>query len=119
MRRLILILLSTVLAWAQPAKVITLGQEYQELRKEKGHFSGGGEWNEAVDHWKGRKHEVMAELGQLLAHAKTYELLAIMGQPDAREQDRWIYFWRGRHDYLFFKVEGSEVVNSDWWMAGE
>lgn len=120
MRHLILMLLTTLLAWAQPpAKVIALGEEYQELRKQKGHFTGGGEWNEAVDHWKGRKHEVMAELGLLLNHGKTSELLAIMGEPDARQDDQWVYYWRGRHDYLFFKVKGSQIVHSDWWMAGE
>ena len=119
MRRLILLLLTTALGWAQTPKLMALGREYQELRKQPGHFTGGGEWNEAVDHWKGRKHEVMTELGQLLSQAKTSELLATMGEPDAHDGDQWIYYWRGRHDYLRFKVQGGQVVHSDWWMAGE
>jgi len=47
---LVFTLLVTALAWAQPEKLARLGQEYQELRKQRGHFTGGGEWNAALDH---------------------------------------------------------------------
>ncbi|MBS2037526.1 hypothetical protein JST97_21230 [bacterium] len=116
MRRLIIGLFLSGLGRAQPAD---LGREYQELRKQTGHFSGGGEWNEAVDQWKGRKHEVMARLGKLLENGERQSLLATMGEPDAREGNLWIYYWRGRHDYLYFVLQGPRIVRSGWWMAGE
>lgn len=116
MRRLIFFCLMGIQVWAQPS---SLGLEYQELRKVRGHFTGGGAWNDEVDHWKGRKHQVMSELGQQLGQADTARLLATMGEPDAREGQQWIYYWRGRHDYLFFVVDGSRVLRSQWWMAGE
>lgn len=119
-RRLIFTLLATGLAWAKPDKLASLGQEYQELRKQPGHFSGGGEWNAAVDKWGGRKHEVMGELGELLKGQSTEVLLATMGEPDRRSAgERWIYYWRGGHDYLFFDCRAGKIVNVDWWMAGE
>lgn len=118
--RLWICLLLTTLSWAQPIQLQELGQEYQELRKQKGHFSGGGEWNPAVDRWAGRKHEVMAELGKALGPGQTSEtLLAVMGEPDAREGSHWLYFWRGRHDYLFFDCRAGKILKSEWWMAGE
>lgn len=116
MRLLILFLLATAPGWGQ---LEDLGREYRELRKQTGHFSGGDTWNDAVDHWKGRKHEVMAELGRQLGQVRTDRLLQIMGPPDERRANRWIYFWRGGHDYLYFEVEGARVTSSHWWMAGE
>ena len=29
------------------------------------------------------------------------------------------YFWRGKHDLLWFKTDGSAVLEVDWWMAYE
>ena len=121
-------MLLTALSWgqpagwskAQPARLKSLGQEYQELRKQKGHFTGGGEWNNAVDRWDGRKHQVMGELGELLSTGESTErLLSVMGEPDARDGSHWVYYWRGRHDYLFFDCKDGKIVKSDWWMAGE
>jgi hypothetical protein len=103
--------------WAQP-DLAGLGAEYQELRKQTGHFSGG-EWNAAVDRWNGRKHQLMTQLGELLAPGSTARLLEVMGEPDAREGSNWLYYWRGRHDYLFFRCEQGQIVKSGWWMAGE
>ena len=117
--RLWMWILLSALSWAQPAKLTSLGREYQELRKQKGHFTGGGEWNDAVDRWDGRKHQVMAELDKMLVGQGTETLLAVMGQPDARDGTHWVYYWRGRHDYLFFDCQGGKIVRSDWWMAGE
>ena len=95
-----------------------MGREYQELRKQKGHFNGG-EWNAALDRWNGRKHQVMCELGTRLDKGSTRTLLELMGEPDAREGPNWLYYWRGRHDYLFFECREDQVLKSDWWMAGD
>ena len=111
------LLLLTAIGWPQ-SELQELGTEYQELRKQAGHFSGG-EWNAAVDRWNGRKHQIMGRLGELLRQGSTATLLEIMGEPDAREGANWLYYWRGRHDYLFFRCEHGRVLNSGWWMAGE
>ncbi|MBN9416303.1 MAG: hypothetical protein J0I12_12745 [Candidatus Eremiobacteraeota bacterium] len=118
MRRFFLWLCLTGLIWAEPAPLYDLGQEYQEFRKQRGHFSGG-DWNAALDRWDGRKHQVMVELGERLGEGSTRTLLEIMGEPDAREGSNWLYYWRGRHDYLFFHCLGEKVLKAEWWMAGE
>lgn len=30
-----------------------------------------------------------------------------------------IYYWRGKHDFLFFTYQDSIVIDSGWWHAGE
>lgn len=118
--RLCLWIMLCCLAWAQPAELTSLGREYQELRKQSGHFSGGGEWNSKVDRWNGRKHQVMAELAEKLGSGQSTQiLLAVMGEPDARQGSQWLYYWRGRHDYLIFDCQQGKIVKSEWWMAGE
>lgn len=123
-RRLVFGLLLSALAWAQPETLTRLGQEYQELRKQPGHFTGGGQWNAAVDKWGGRKHQVMGQLAELLKGQSTELLLSTMAGPDRRYPTpdgrvRWVYYWRGGHDYLFFDCRASHIERVDWWMAGE
>lgn len=117
------------------ADLTALGAEYRALREVKGHFQGG-EWRDEVDHWKGRKHAVMAELGEELGIPGTQEsqILEVMGPPDERaepESSAWrlvepgdgthllIYRWRGMHDFLYFVCDGPSVRRSGWWMALE
>lgn len=30
-----------------------------------------------------------------------------------------IYYWRGKHDFLFFTCRNSVIIQSGWWYAGE
>lgn len=95
--------------------------------------------------WGGRKHKLMAHLGQLLGDGRhtVEQVRSLMGAPDgeARPGDStwrmiWhdpaaprpattaatrllIYEWRGRHDFLYFICDGSRVLKSAWWMAYE
>lgn len=115
-----------------------LAREYRTLRLLRGHFSGG-EWNDAVDRFGGRKHQVMAALGEKLGDGKhsRKRVIALMGAPDEiflrgrpmfrqfydgrdrRVRELLVYHWRGRHDFLFFASDGRRVLASDWWAALE
>ncbi len=117
-----------------------LAAEYRELRRVKGHFSDPpAAWNPVADQWNGRKHQVMRELGERLEegqHSKE-DILKLLGEPDevaAPDSELYpslqsetgepaseflIYYWRGRHDYLFIACRGSMVTKVAWYMAYE
>ncbi|MBP6012629.1 MAG: hypothetical protein KBA31_10410 [Alphaproteobacteria bacterium] len=115
-----------------------LATEYQALRKQRGHFSGG-ELNDAVDRAGGRKEELLAELGERLGngtHSRA-DIIALMGEPDAvlkpgdlmfrraydrkdpRVRELLVYHWRGWHDFLYFASDETQVLASGWWAAFE
>jgi hypothetical protein len=127
-----------VSACAAVADVGALSAEFKSLRVQSGHFSGGS-WNEAVDKFGGRKHEVMLNLEEALGdgtHARS-EVVALLGEPDQvlragetmfrdsynggdpRVSELLVYQWRGMHDYLFFTSDGAQVLGSAWWNAWE
>ena len=117
--------------------------EFKELRKIEGHFSGGG-WNDDVDRWMGRKHALMIELGDRLgtgAYSRS-QAIDLLGEPDAvaregdalytRIRDRGeferpagsgyeflVYHGRGQHDFLYLIVRKESVLGAGWWYAGE
>jgi len=138
-----LLLLLALPAVAAPLDLEVRSAEYRSLRQVRGHFQGG-EWNDDVDAWKGRKHVVMGDLGEALGQpgVPVERVLALMGPPDQRleepgestpEDDRslWrmaaptsgsdllVYEWRGHHDFLYFWAREGKVVRSGWWMALE
>lgn len=135
---LVVILASTcAAALAAPETLESMAAEYRELRKVKGHF-GGGEWRDDVDRWAGRKHELMAKLGEELGAGKhlASEIEKLMGPPDevlGRDSVYWkyddrlhpeatrmlVYLWRGHHDFLYFMCKGDRVLGRRWFMAGE
>jgi hypothetical protein len=120
-----------------------MAAEFRNLRKTKGHFEGGT-WNDDIDKWMGRKHQLMINLGSHLgtgeySEAEVFQLLA---PPDliAREGDELfdlvnslpdfkkprpdpytflIYYWRGTHDFLYFTSQDETILSSGWWYAGE
>jgi len=117
--------------------------EFRDLRKTKGHFEGGT-WNDDVDKWMGRKHQLMIQLGSHLGTGEysEAEVIQLLGPPDliAREGDDsfdlinslpdfkkpatgpykfLIYYWRGTHDFLYFTSQDETIINSGWWYAGE
>ena len=115
-----------------------LAAEYQALRKQPGHFSGG-QWNDDVDRAGGRKEEVLAELGKRLGdgtHTRA-QVIAYLGEPDAvlkpgdmmfrhsydgqdpRVRELLVYHWRGWHDFLYFGSDGTRIITEGWWAALE
>jgi hypothetical protein len=120
-----------------------MAQEFKSLRAIEGHFSGGA-WNDDVDEWMGRKHQLMIELGERLGGG-TYsrsQVVDLLGAPDAaaREGDALydlirdrgeferpaggayeflVYHWRGEHDFLYVTVREETILGAGWWYAGE
>jgi hypothetical protein len=87
-----------------------LGIEYERLKK-----SG------CVDcgHYGSDFQKVLEALGTRMTGATKEQLIKVMGKPDAAENDKLIYFWRGRHDYLFFVCLNGVVSKSGWYYALE
>lgn len=139
MRTLTVLITSFVIAaCATAAPLEDRAAEFRALRAQRGHFSGG-EWNDAVDRWGGRKHQLMLELAEALGNGKhtSAEVFALMGAPDevlrqgqraftnayngndARVRELLVYEWRGRRDFLFFTSDGVRVLRAEWWFAWE
>ncbi|MCE9523877.1 MAG: hypothetical protein K8S25_15780 [Alphaproteobacteria bacterium] len=115
-----------------------LAAEFRALRVQRGHFSGG-DWNDALDKFDGRKHRVMLGLSQALGYGKhsRAEIVALMGEPDQilvrgdwlfaeaysgdnpRVRELLVYHWRGGHDFLYFVSDRTQVLASGWWAALE
>jgi hypothetical protein len=120
-----------------------LATEFRRLRKIQGHFEGG-RWNDEVDKWMGRKHRLMLELGSRLGKGEYQksEIIKLLDPPDqvVRRGDNLfssiisipgyeaygrspyeflVYYWRGKHDFLFFICRDEVVINSGWWYAGD
>ena len=135
----------------EPATPVDLGEapieeiaaELARLRTTKGHFEGGT-WNDDVDRWMGRKHQLLIQLGTRLGTGEysRAEIVRLLDSPDqiAREGDELfglvsslpgferpaagpydllIYYWRGQHDFLYLTSQAETIVNSGWWYAGE
>lgn len=120
-----------------------IADEFKKIHRIKGHFDGGT-WNDEVDKWMGPKHRLMIKLGLRLAGGK-YEksdIIKLLDQPDliagkgdhlfelivsqnrydpltATSYEFLVYYWRGRHDFLFFTCQDGVIINSGWWYAGE
>ncbi len=117
-------------AWAAPPSgyLEQLGSEFRKLRPVPlTEYEAG--------HSKGRKRQVMNELGRLLVNASRDTVLRIMGGADAdarpgstrwgptakqdsRAAERLIYQWRGWKDYLLFELDAKgHVIRSEWSFA--
>ncbi|MHA6491860.1 hypothetical protein ACX0MV_01280 [Pseudomonas borbori] len=118
-----------------------MASEWAQLRQAKGHFTGG-EWQQELDAWQGRKHQLMQGLGKelLAAHSDTPAVLALLGEPDGKVtvdqadyadwQRRtewqgslgpllWSYHWRGQHDQLLVAFTEGRVSAVGWLYAWE
>ncbi len=120
-----------------------IADEFKKIREIKGHFDGGA-WNDEVDKWMGRKHRLMIELGLRLTgdNYEKSDIIKLLDQPDrtvgkddhlfeqivnqkqcylstAASYEFLVYYWRGRHDFLFFTCQDGVIINSGWWYAGE
>jgi hypothetical protein len=119
-----------------------LAEEFRALRSVPGQFSGG-EWQVEVDQWQGQKHRLMLELALQLGDGSYSrgQIINLLGPPDhqvasgdplftqiqtvpnfeqfSSDGEFFVYEWRGTHDFLFFALEGDQLIGSDWWYAGE
>lgn len=130
---------------AEPATLSSeaqqLAQQWHELRGKPGHFSGG-QWDEQVDKWQGRKHQLMQQLFDLAWNERytPSQLRSLLGAPDKvwtpteagyadwlrmtewrghPTGEFWAYAWRGQHDQLLFAVEGNQLKAAGWLLMRE
>jgi len=128
---------------ATPDPIQEKAAEFRSLRAIQGHFDGG-EWNDDVDQWMGRKHRLMIALGEQLGEG-TYsrsQAIDLLGEPDAIAQEGdalydqirnrgefveppgsgyvfLVYHWRGEHDFLYLIAREQAILGAGWWYAGE
>jgi hypothetical protein len=63
-------------------------------------------------------YSIMQSLGEQLNGKSKQQIKKIMGLPDAKKNGRYIYFWRGWHDYLYFSFSSGKA-QSEWYYAFE
>ncbi|KAJ8326989.1 hypothetical protein BDV3_000122 [Batrachochytrium dendrobatidis] len=125
-------------------QVAEFGMELQQLRSIKGHWDGG-EYNQDIDGFQGRKHVLLTILGKELGKPGTpaVKIFELLGQPDKSEAlDSMVTFmpgpkvpkgtttasqastntlvlvynWRSNHDFLWFKIDTvTETVLESGW----
>ena len=68
-------------------KTLGLIKEYRELRRGKGHFSGGA-WNAELDSAGGKMVSIMTELGEKIGGPgyRCDEIIHLLGAPDAEQE---------------------------------
>lgn len=86
-----------------------LGLEYRRLKRSR---------CEACNTSMSDYRHIMQQLGQQLNGKTKKQVRKAMGPPDARQEGKYIYFWRGWHDYLYFTITAG-VARADWYYAYE
>lgn len=129
-------------------RVVSLADEYKELRERRRHLPDGVDAKDLRDHG-GKLHKALQSLGTELGHPPSTRktIIACLGAPDAiwnnaqmapylgiherewkksgsapkarRNREYLIYHWRGGHDFLFFISEAGRIVGHGWWFAYE
>ncbi|KAJ3321486.1 hypothetical protein HDV06_004155 [Boothiomyces sp. JEL0866] len=122
-----------------------LSQEYLSLKGIKGHWEGG-EYTKDVDSFNSKKHQAMKTLAEsIIVGSDSKIIYDLFGQPDKIETDTLTfmpgpvvsqtavtqsegpkdlfleYYWRGRHDFLYFQVDSatSVIKKVAWYKALE
>jgi hypothetical protein len=121
------------------ATITSLGADLRALRKIKGHFDGGTESIPDVDHFGGRKHQVMTDLFDAIKKTigswDRKKLVELLGEPDramrgegdprfpvapAESCELLIYTWRGYHDFFYVEVGADgRATRTGYWFALE
>lgn len=97
---------------------------FQRLRIQESHFEGG-EYNPKIDPFESEMHLAMLVIEKAFKEKSLSPqgLKMQLGEPDATQDQegapRWIYFWRGWHDYLYFEIADEKVTRVGWFFAGE
>lgn len=105
-------------------EILGIINQYKNLKTKKGHFNGG-EWNDELDKWNGKLHNIMIKLGENLGKPdyKCSDIINFLGDPDEIkkdiEEEHLIYYWRGKHDYLYFICKNGFIQKSEWYYSYE
>jgi hypothetical protein len=130
------------------SKIVALISRYKELRERRRDLPDGVYDKDLRDHG-GKLHRVLQSLGTELGHPPSTKKIIVgcLGEPDAirndvqmarylgiyererrkagpelrarRGREYLFYYWRGRHDFMFFINVDGLIVDHGWWSAYE
>lgn len=69
--------------------------------------------------WQSDLQLIMEELGRRYNGKRKAKIIKALGLPDEEADGIIIYYWRHRHDYLFFKRHLFFYYRADWYYAYE
>lgn len=87
-----------------------LGAAYRRLKKRR---------CPACARYHSDLHVLLRVLGQRLDGQPRAALVRALGPPDRVRGDALVYYWRGEHDYLYFRLQANQLVRSAWYYAYE
>ena len=87
-----------------------LGAEYRRLKRQK---------CPACARFGSDFHQLLRVLGERLDGQPSLTLRQVLGRPDRVRGDSLVYYWRGEHDYLYFRPTTQQRMRSAWYFAYE
>jgi hypothetical protein len=87
-----------------------LGAEYRRLKRRK---------CPACARFGSDFHHLLRVLGERLDGQPQPTLEHVLGRPDRVRGDSLVYYWRGEHDYLYFRLGADQRGRSAWYFAYE
>ena len=87
-----------------------LGAEYRRLKRQK---------CPACARFGSDFHQLLRVLGERLDGQPQPTLRQVLGRPDRVRGDSLVYYWRGEHDYLYFRPTAQNRIRSAWYFAYE
>jgi hypothetical protein len=87
-----------------------LGAEYQRLKRRK---------CPACANFGSDFQQLLRVLGERLDGQPHSTLQQVLGRPDRVRGDSLVYYWRGEHDYLYFRLGTDQRGRSAWYYAYE
>lgn len=87
-----------------------LGAEYRRLKRRK---------CPACARFGSDFHQLLRVLGERLDGQPRRTLEQVLGRPDRVRGDSLVYYWRGEHDYLYFRLTAQQRGRSAWYFAYE
>ena len=92
------------------ASTAHLGAEYRRLKRRK---------CTACARFGSDFHQLLRVLGERFDGQTQSTLHQVLGRPDRVRGDSLVYYWRGEHDYLYFRPNAQHRVRSAWYFAYE
>jgi hypothetical protein len=123
-------------------KINALAEQYQQLRARQ-KVLPAGTFDKELSGSGGQLSEVLEQLGKQLGNPEYSQeyIIRLMGNPDEimksgdfqppsigqddrsgiipKDEVRLVYYWRGRHDYLYFISKAGIIQSAHWYFAGE
>lgn len=87
-----------------------LGAEYKRLKRRK---------CPACARFGSDFQQLLSVLGKRLDGQPRSALQQVLGRPDRVRGDSLVYYWRGEHDYLYFRLGADQRGRSAWYYAYE